>query len=338
MNQFTPDIKDYRDIDAQEELSDSEIDRLISPKFLVDRLQDRREARVHGIELPFQQLKDTDFRLHEGTLNMIGGYTGHFKSTIASQIALRALRKNIKVGVASLELFAEDVLEHLTEIANCQTAPLNYVEAFADWANEKLFIYDRMESIDPEEAVQMCIALAKYCGCKLIVLDSLMMINGVSGDTAIEQRFSQTLAAVARKFDTCILLVHHVRKPGAEGEAKVPGKYEFLGSSHLANIAASIMVVWHDKIQNEMRTSDELGRKAAQRMNVPHISNPEYKPHLADMVFKVVKNRYSRYEGSIELWRHDDCRGFTSDSGRFLTQFTIQELLKESGNHLQEVL
>ena len=59
-----------------------------------------------------------------------------------------------------------------------------------------------------------CIALAKYCGCKLIVLDSLMMINGVSGDTAIEQRFSQTLATVARKFDTCILLVHHVRKPG----------------------------------------------------------------------------------------------------------------------------
>ena len=108
---------------------------------------------------------------------MIGGYTGHFKSTIASQIALRALRKNIKVGVASLELFAEDVLEHLTEIANCKTAPLNYVEAFAEWANEKLFIYDRMESIDPEEAVQMCIALAKYCGCKLIVLDSLMMIN-----------------------------------------------------------------------------------------------------------------------------------------------------------------
>ena len=33
MNQFTPDIKDYRDIDAQEELSDSEIDRLISPSF-----------------------------------------------------------------------------------------------------------------------------------------------------------------------------------------------------------------------------------------------------------------------------------------------------------------
>ena len=56
-----------------------------------------------------------------------------------------------------------------------------------------------MDAITPEEAVQMVIALSKYCGCDLIVLDALMMM-GVCGDTVVEQQFTQTLAAVAKRF------------------------------------------------------------------------------------------------------------------------------------------
>ena len=317
MNEFTPiAVPDFRDIDVNEVLADCELNDMVGPLDLVDRLMERRTAMQKGIKLPFEKLKDTDFMLHKGSLNLIGGYTGHFKSTISSQIGLRALRTNHRVGIASLELFAEDVLEHYCEIAACQPRPnLEYVQAFADWAKEKLFIYDRMDSIEPNEAIQMVIAFAKYCGCDLIVLDALMMM-GVCGDPLVEQQFTQTLAAVAKRFGTTILLVHHVRKPsGFDGEDKMPGKYDFIGSSHLANIAASIMLVWHDKQQAEKRAQSDLG-----------VYDPDYNPNQHDMVFRVAKNRYGRYEGSVRLWQHDNCRGFTSDEHRKITAFSIQQL------------
>tara|TARA_B100000214_G_scaffold273120_1_gene203305 strand:- start:235 stop:1236 length:1002 start_codon:yes stop_codon:yes gene_type:complete len=333
MNDFEPvGVPDFRDINIQEELAASELDRLVSPVELVDRLEARRNSMLEGIELPFAQLKDTDFRLHRGTLNLIGGYTGHFKSTIASQIGLRALRKGHNVGIASLELFAEDVLEHYVEIGYTQQEPpMDYVKTFSEWAKGKLHIYDRMDSIEPEEAIQMVIAFAKHCNCELIVLDALMMINDVCGDSAVERSFTQTLAAVAKKFEIAIVLVHHVRKPsGFEGEEKIPGKYDFIGSSHLANIAASLMIVWHDKVQNELRTQDELRRKKSETFQ----PNPDYNPAKADMIFKVAKSRYGRYEGSIALWRHDKCRGFTSDEHRALTQFNVAQM----GVTLKEVI
>jgi len=315
-NEWIKDIPDFRNIDVHEELADGELSDMVTPNDLIDRMMKRRSAMAEGISLPFEKLKDTDFLLHKGSLNLIGGYTGHFKSTIASQIGLRALRQGYKVGIASLELFAEDVLEQYTELSLCQPhADLEYVKCFSEWAKEKLFIYDRMDAITPEESIQMCIAFAKYCGCDLIVLDALMMM-GVCGDPTIEQQFTQTLASVAKRFGVTILLVHHVRKPsGMEGEERLPGKYDFIGSSHLSNIAASIMLVWHDKIQAEKRAQQELGAY-----------DPDYNPNQNDMIFKVAKNRYGRYEGSIRLWQAENCRGFVSNDKRVMTPFGTHQM------------
>ena len=315
MNDFVG-VPNFKNIDIHEELADAELGDIVTPDSLVARLIERRSTMAQGIKLPFEKLAHTDFLMHKGSLNLIGGYTGHFKSTISSQIGLRALRKGYRVGIASLELFAEDVLEQYCEIALTQPQPNEeYVTAFAEWAKDKLYIYDRMDAITPEEAVQMVIALSKYCGCDLIVLDALMMM-GVCGDTVVEQQFTQTLAAVAKRFQVTILLVHHVRKPsGFDGEEKMPGKYDFIGSSHLANIAASIMLVWHDKKQAELRAQAELGE-----------FNPDYNPNQHDMVFKVAKNRYGRYEGGIALWQHDNCRGFTSNRDRKITPFSLHQL------------
>lgn len=334
MNEVITQLADYRNIDIQEELADAELDDVVDPDSLVDRVMARRESLAKGIRLPFAKMQEEscEFALHKGTLNMIGGYSGHGKSTITSQIGLRAMRVGKKVGVASLEMFPEDVLEQYAEMAQLQKQPnKQYLEQFSAWAKGKLYLYDRMDSITPEECIQMTIAFAKYCGCDLIIIDALMMIQGVSGDNQVEQEFSQTLAQVAKKFGVAVLMVHHVRKPSSfDGESKVPGKYEFLGSSHLANIAASIMVVWHDKAQQEMRADDEMRRS----MDPPGMPNPDYNPNNPDMVFKVVKNRYGRYEGAIKLWQHDHCRAFCSDDFRQLTPISH----KEMGTSLQAVI
>ena len=35
-----------------------------------------------------------------------------------------------------------------------------------------------------------------------------------------------------------------------------------------------------------------------------YVDTEDYDPLDPDMVFKVVKNRYGRYEGAVQLWQH----------------------------------
>lgn len=299
---------DFRDINVNEELAEIEASDMLSSRDLVQRVEQRRNARNEGINPPWSKLEGL-FAFRPGEMVLMGGYSGHFKSTITTQIGLSALRQGYKVGVASLELLAEDVVEQYAEIAaTCSEPAMDWVRRFAEWADGKLHIYDRVDAIKPDEAIQMTIAFAKYKGCKLIVLDALMMM-GVCDDLERERDFTQTLAAVAKKFKICVVLVHHVRKPqGEQGEHKIPGKYDFIGSSHLANIASSILIVWHDK-----RKSAKL-RLIEQGMQID-----DYDDTKADMVVKVAKQRYHKYEGSVGLWQHTKCRGFCSTQLRKLS-------------------
>ena len=242
------------------------------------------------------------FKLREGEVVMMGGYSGHFKSTLSTQISLGAMRQGFKVGLASLELLADDVMEQFVEIGSGRVRPpLDYVAQFANWADGKLHIYDKTDTIQPDEALQMVIAFAKYRGCKLVVLDALMMM-GVTDDVNREAEFTRKLAQVAKRFKICILLIHHVRKPmGDGGEKKIPGKYDFIGSSHLSNIASSIILVWHDK------------EKAYQKNDGLPVDDQQ-----PDLLIKVAKQRNHHYEGVSGYWQHGSSRAFCSTNQRNL--------------------
>ena len=297
---------DFKDININEELAIVESAEMVATTSLADRVAARRKSADEGIRTPWQKL-DGDFALRKGEMVLMGGYTGHFKSTIASQMGLSAVNQGYSEGIASLELLAEDVLEQYAELAaGRERPPLEYVSNFATWAEPKLHIYDRVDAIAPDSAIQMVIAFAKYKKCDLIVLDALMMM-GVCDDLEREKDFTQTLAAVAKKFKVCVLLIHHVRKPsGHDGEKHIPGKYDFIGSSHLANIAASIIVIWHNK-------------EKAYKKNDGYIVDDDN----PDLIFKVAKQRYHKYEGLVGLWQHDNCRAFCGTSRRKLDQLTI---------------
>ena len=298
---------DFRNIDVMEQLADPESPDIRSPLGLVERTKQRRDELDNGIKLPWGKL-DGLVKLRSGEVITLAGYSGHHKSTVSSQIALSAMRQGFRVGVASLEMPAEDVMELYAEMAAGRTrVPFDYFECFAKWADQKLFIYDRVDVINPNEAIQLTIAMRKFFGADLVILDCLFMM-GVNGDN--EADFIRTLAAVAKKFDITVLLVHHVRKPqGDKGEAIIPDKYSLLGSSHLVNATSSLIFTWHNKAK-------AYSANAGMTVND---SEP-------DLLIKVAKQRNGKYEGVTKYWQHDRCRAFCSNQHRKLEPMNFPKL------------
>ena len=63
------------------------------------------------------------FELKPGTLTMLAGYSGHFKSTISAQIMLACMKQGKRVGLASLELELAQIMDQLIDIASATGNP-----------------------------------------------------------------------------------------------------------------------------------------------------------------------------------------------------------------------
>jgi twinkle protein len=123
------------------------------------------------------------------------------------------------------------------------------------------------------------------------------MMCGVTDDLQAEKEFVQQLSAIAKSYKCAIIICHHMRKPaeGHGGEDKLPNRYNFIGSSHLVNTAASIVICW-------------ANRKKLWLKNQGHpIDDEEDGP---DIKINVAKQRNSKYEGVIGLYIKDKARVF----------------------------
>lgn len=285
------------EIRLAEETADIQHHKIVNASTLYERLEQHRTIKSDGIKLPWNKAEGR-ILLRPKELILMGGYSGHMKSTIAAQIAFNAVNEGVHVGIASLELPAEEIMEQFGEFAaDREQPPMEFMDKVRGSVDPYLHVYDVVDVINPETALQMVIALARDKECKLIILDALMMM-GASDDYNQEQKFSQRLAAIAKKYETCIVLIHHVRKPdGQNGEMKVPGKYDFIGSSHLANISSTIITVWHDKQKAYMRNTGQTGDD----------SFDDSKP---DLILFVCKQRNHKFEGKLGLWQSHRSRTF----------------------------
>ena len=305
---------DYHNLDVAEAMATSAVDRIADPIHLVDRALKRRSEGHVGIKPPWSKLAG-NFAFRPGELVLFGGYSGHGKSTVINQMALHAVDQGYRVGMASLELPAEYLLEQFTEMAaTVPEPPESFMTEFAYQLQDRMYIFDHVDSIAPMDALKMIIAMRKYLGCDLIVLDCLFMVN-MGDELEQEKLFSQKLAAIAKAFDVCIVVVHHLRKPqGREGEKQLPGKMDFIGSSHLVNVSSSVVLVWADK---ELQQAKDSGF--------------EYDPTKPDVKLIVAKQRYYPWEGIVGLYRHKSCRLLCNNSQRMYRPFTLKEKKDANG-------
>jgi twinkle protein len=295
----------FASLDVAEELSYASLDRITAPGDLVDRAMTMQDRATSGIQLPWSRLSGL-FTLRPGELVLLGGMSGHGKSALANQLALHAVTQkkpngeHYKAGICSLEMPAEYVFHQMSGIAGCVSDPHeHWLRRVGYYLNDKMFFYDKVDSMSPTECLQMAIGMRKFHGVDLLVIDGLMMI-GLNDDLQEQKIFTQRLAEVAKAFDICIMLIAHLRKPsGPDSERKPPSKHDFLGSSNILNVASSALLVHQAK--------DKLyARNAGQEVDDSY----------GDTKLIVAKQRYAAYEGVSHLWFHDKCRALCNNNQR----------------------
>ena len=267
------------------------LNKFLDPSNLVDSVIDRRNNPIKGIGAPWSKLID-QFEIPRQGVTLLGGYSGHQKSTLANQWALHAANTGHKVCIASLELTTDYLFDFLAGQSACKTEMHEgYLRRFGNWLDDKLYIVDHHDVMQPDEVITLIQDAKRLLGADLFVLDCLFQVD-TGGELEHEKRFMQQLAVTARDFEIGIMVVHHMRKSqGPEGEKRVPNKHDFIGSSHLTNAAAAVLILWENKA------------KSAQRSNGEEVDDDD-----PDFILSVAKNRFGPYEGAIGLYKHENAR------------------------------
>jgi twinkle protein len=285
------------------------LNKFLDPSNLVDKAIDRRNNPIEGIDAPWSKLSGL-FEIPRQGVTLIGGYSGHQKSTLTNQWALHAAAQGHKVCIASLELTTDYLFEFMAGQSACLSeVPEAYLRRFGQWADDRLFIVDHHDVMNPLEVIQLIKDAKALLGADLFVLDCLFQVD-TGGELEQEKKFMQQLAVTARDYEIGIVVVHHMRKSqGPEGEKRVPNKHDFIGSSHLTNAAAAVLILWENKA------------KSAARNNGDEVDDDD-----PDFILSVAKNRFGPYEGAIGLYKHDKARLLCNSRARQYKPIIMEEV------------
>ena len=300
----------FASINYLEELASDVVDDIAFNSDLVSRAMKRREACDTGITMPWSKLAmDNRFLIRPTELILFGGYSGHRKSQCLSQIMLHAAATGHRVGIMSLEVPAEQTFDMLAGMAAVvNQPPVSYLKEFSLWAEDRIYLYERQDIMTPSECIKACIGMRKMMGADVVVIDGMMMID-LADDLNAEKQFAATLAAVAKKYNFAIVLVHHSRKPqGHDGESKMPGKESFLGSSRLVNLSSSVVIVHDNKEKAKQRDRGE-----------------EVDDDVPDYRLSIGKQRNGSWENVVGLYHHPTARILCNSRARRYRPIEIRQ-------------
>nr|BAR33277.1 phage replicative helicase, DnaB family (TIGR03600) [uncultured Mediterranean phage uvMED] len=271
-----------------------------------DQVEDRvvNGRKLTGERFPWEKTQN-NFRLRQGELTIWAGINGHRKSMILGQI-MTYLARNTKVCIASLEMRPEETLHRMaSQAAGCRPSAA-FARKFAEWGNERILIYDQLDTVEAEKILGMAHYAAKELGCKHIVIDSLTKCGLPHEDYTAEKKFVDRLQWAAKHYRIHIHLVSHVRK--GIGESRVPDKFDVKGSGNITDIADNVVICWKDKGKEEAKRK----QKERQSLTFEQVELLE-KP---DQLLCVSKQRNGEFEGNIALWFRDDSLQFEESEGR----------------------
>jgi twinkle protein len=244
-----------------------------------------------------------------GEVTCWAGYNGHRKSMFAGQVTLDLCVQRERVLAASFEMLPAQTLARMARQAFAARTPTDdQVDHFASWTDGRLWIFDHMGRITPDQCIAVCRYFASEKKGTQIVLDSMMMICASEESLDEQKQFMTDLVRLAQESGLHIHLVAHCRKP-QNGEDRPPTKYDLRGSAAISDQAHNIITVWSNKAK---RAAVEKG-EASTKLSEP------------DALVTIEKQRNGAWEGRLNLWFDEMNLRFCDDGLSRVEPYELQD-------------
>lgn len=232
-----------------------------------------------------------------GEVTVWAGYNGHRKSMLTSQAALDLCVQRQRVLVASLEMSPARTMARMSrQMAAVQRPAAATIDAFHRWTDGRLWLFDHVGKIDPEQCLALCRYFADACKGQHVFIDSMMMVCGSEEHLDEQKQFVTTLCRVAVETGLHLHLVAHCRKPPSGDDSSPPTKYDIKGTGAISDQASNVVMVWSDRAKAALRAAGK-----------------EVDDSKPDAMATVEKQRNGSWEGRVRLWFDGDSLRFSSD-------------------------
>lgn len=258
-----------------------------------------------------------DLRPHEMTV--WAGPNGQGKSMVTTQVSLSLCGQQQKVCIASFEMPPVQTLQRMACIAyGTNDLRPHQAKEFMKWADQNLWLYDHVGSIDPQEMI----GVVRYAVMEMEIdhffIDNLQKCIANEDDYNGQKQFADRLFSIAKDNDTHIHLVHHTRKT-----RDTPSKSDVKGASSITDLVDNVVLVYRN-----MHKEDIMSGRVNVKTDEWESVNAEH-----DVTLDLVKQRGFGHEGCFPLWK-------TPGSPQFVERFGAQPKLfrmEVFGENLEEV-
>lgn len=275
-------------------------------------------SQMDGVKTGIKPLDDELLKIFYGTLTVLSGRPGSGKTSIIDQTIAKTIDEDNPVF-----LFSKEMPERMsanwfnTIIAGRRNMvektsrdnrkyyiiPQSIQKKMQAYYNKKLFIYRDDEPNDVDSVLKSAEECVRKFGCKLIVLDNLMMIDlncAESDKNTAQTNLVNALIKFAAKFNVAVVLIAHPRK--TQDTNSDIEMYDISGTSNIINLA--------------MRS---IGLR---RVSKREKNDPKSKWHNYDVVLTVIKDRLlGKADFQMGLWYDLTSRRFYTDYEEFDAKF-----------------
>lgn len=251
---------------------------------------------ARGDQLPWSKTHE-NFRLREHEVTVWAGINGHGKSLVLSQIALW-LMTTCRVVIASMEMPPPSTLYRMVrQSCQCNIPSEGYIQWFGRWTDDKLWIYDQTDSVEPDRILGLVNYSAKVLGARHIIVDSLLKCGIAPDDYSKQKELVDRLCWAAKRHSIHVHLVHHIRK--GKSELDIPDKWDLKGAGEIADLVDNVVIIHRNKRKEKMV---EAGGD---------VDDLEM-----DVRMLVEKQRHYSWEGMYALYYDDASQQITSGPNR----------------------
>lgn len=275
-------------------------------------------SQMDGVQTGIKPLDSELLKIFYGTLTILSGRPGSGKTSIIDQTIARTIDSD-----KSVFLFSKEMPERMsanwfnTIIAGRRNmekksskdghtyyvVPYKTQKIMQEYYNKKLFIYRDSEPNDVQSVLKSAEECVRKFGCKLIVLDNLMMIDlhcTEADKNQAQTDFINDLIKFAAKFNVAVVLIAHPRK--TQDQNSDIEMYDISGSSNIINLA--------------MRS---IGLR---RVSKKEKGDSKAKWGKYDVVLTVIKDRLlGKADFQMGLWYDLTSRRFYTDYEEYDAQF-----------------